>query len=543
MDGSLVAVAHGWTAYHFNQGEYLRMKQSGVVYRRLANTFAIGLFAGSLGCNSQLAGEISELNQHKMIDEYVLGISALVVEEPNVQAGPTSSAQREGDFSCTTTDLVETRNYDRLVAYSANSDSLWPGAIIGGKSLETGQLTQLQFDRAPLGISLSLSNLTGSKSATVTDPKLSSYRDAVAGILSSELNGATPANLYADIEEVHSLEQLSMAMGINVTFLTGGLANIGASFNFDKEDVRSRYVVKYTQSYYTVDIDQPERPSSFLSPSVTLEDVAERIPEGNPPMFVSSITYGRTIVFTFESQYSSTEIGAALDFAYRGGVDVSGDVSVNYKQMLSESKINAYILGGSGAQAAKAIDNFDALMDFIHDGGDYSPDSPGSPIAYKLNYLRDNQPAKIALTEDFVVRDCARVSQKVLVTLTGFEVEESSEADNNVEIFGTVSVGANNEGVLFDRESESQVTVSEGETWPTTGSISEFVLDVTPQPGEVITLRANLFDKDGGIFDGDDALGDESITVSFETGWRRQIPIYLTGAGAKVKVNFSLQPI
>jgi thiol-activated cytolysin len=223
-------------------------------------------------------------------------------------------------------------------------------------------------------------------------------------------------------------------------------------------------------------------------------------------------------------------------------VDVSGNVSVNYEQMLSESKINAYILGGSGAQAAKAIDSFDALMDFIHDGGDYSPDSPGSPIAYKLNYLRDNQPAKIALTEDFVVRDCARVSQKVLVTLSGFEVEESSESDNNVEIFGSVTVSANNEGVLFDRPSENQVTVSEGETWPTTGNISEFVLEVTPQAGESITLRANLFDKDG-FLNGDDSLGDESVTVSFETGWRREVPIYLTGAGAKVKVNFSLQPI
>lgn len=482
------------------------------------------------------------IDQKALIDDYVRTIAPLGIAEASVAEGNPSTEQEQGDFSCTTTNLIETRHYDRLVAYSANSDSLWPGAIVGGKSLETGQLTQLQFDRAPMGISVSLSNLVGSKSALIEEPKLSSYRDSLAGILDSQLDGATPANIYADVEEVHSLEQLSLAMGVEVTFLTGGLATIGASFNFENEEVRSRYVVKFTQSYYTVDVDQPASPSAFLSDGVTLSTVSDVIHAGDPPMYVSSVTYGRTILFTFESEYSATELGAALDFAYRGGVDVSGNVSVSYKEVLSRSKINAYILGGSGGEAAQAIDSFDALMEFIHSGGDYSNESPGSPIAYKLNYMRDNEPAKIALTEDFDVRECARVTQKVLVTLSNFEVEDAADEGNDIEIFGTVSASANNEGMLFDRASEHHVSLSEGETWPTTGAISEFVLEVTPEAGQMIALEANLFDKDG-FLNPDDSLGHETVNVSFETGWRRDIPIYLTGSGSKVKVNLHLQPI
>ena len=162
---------------------------------------------------------------------------------------------------------------------------------------------------------------------------------------------------------------------------------------------------------------------------------------------------------TFTTNYRI--VGSALDFAYRGGVDVSGNVSVSYKDVLSSSRINAYILGGSGADAAQAIDSFEGLMNFIRGGGDYSLDSPGSPIAYKLNYLKDNEPAKIALTEDFEVRECARVTQKVLVTLQAFEVEDANDAGDDLEIYGTVSAFADNEGVLFDRPSEQAVTVGE----------------------------------------------------------------------------------
>jgi thiol-activated cytolysin len=500
---------------------------------------ALALLLSNLGCSS--SSEVS-VDHKTLINDYIHSIDPLTVNEAKVEAGPTSNGNREGDFSCTTTNVAETRNYDRLVAYAANSDSLWPGAIVGGNSLETGQLTQIPFDRAPIDISVSLSNLQGSKSASVTEPNLSSYRNAVAGILSSELNGATPANIYAEIEEVHSLKQLSLAMGVDVTFLAGGLATIGASFNFDSEKIRSRYVVKYTQAYYTVDVDQPKSPSAFLSDDATIFEVENRIAPTDPPMYVSSVTYGRTILFTFESSYSSTELSAALDFAYRGGVDVKGNVSVSYKDVLSSSKINAYILGGSGGDAAKAIDSFDALMDFIHGGGNYSPDSPGSPIAYKLNYLRNNEPARIALTEDFVVRDCARVAQKILVTLRNFEVVSTDDGGNNLEIFGSVNAAANNEGSLFDRPSEEQVTIGAGQSWPTSGAIAEFVLEVTPEAGQEITLHADLWDKDG-FLQADDSLGETTVNVLFETGWRKEVSILLTGDNSNVKVNLELQPI
>jgi hypothetical protein len=137
------------------------------------------------------------------IDAYIQSLPYLPVETPQVVAGQPSTAQRDGDYSCTKEKLKETRQYDRIVAYAANSDSLWPGAIVSADSVMSGLFTQIVLPRAPTTFSVSLENLAGTKKATVESPSLSAYRDALAGVLSSEITGATPANIYSEIEEVH----------------------------------------------------------------------------------------------------------------------------------------------------------------------------------------------------------------------------------------------------------------------------------------------------------------------------------------------------
>jgi thiol-activated cytolysin len=306
--------------------------------------------------------------QAPMIDDYVRSLPYLPVEQPQVSTTTPGTATRDGDYSCTTENLEETRQFDRIVAYAANSDSLYPGAIVSADSVVSGLFTQIVLPRAPETISVSLENLAGSKRATIDAPSLSTYRDALSGVLSAEITGATPANIYSEIEEVHSESQLNMALGVQASWGLG-LASLKTSFDWANQNVRSRYVVRYTQAYYTVDLDAPESPSSLLGPEVTLADVQDKMDAQHPPAYVSSVTYGRMVVFTFESQYSSSELGAALDFAYQGGYDVKGDVSVTYKDIISSSKITAFILGGDGGAAAQTIDSYDALKQFIKDGG------------------------------------------------------------------------------------------------------------------------------------------------------------------------------
>jgi thiol-activated cytolysin len=495
----------------------------------------LGLVAGT-ACSVDLAPPGSA-----GIDSYIESLPYLPVDPAQVVQGTRSSDSRDGDYSCSTQNLKETRQYDRIVAYAANSDSLWPGAIVGADSIGSGLFTQIVLPRAPATISVSLENLGGKKTATIPNPSLSTFRDALSGILSSEVTGATAANIYSEIEQVHSEQQLNMALGVQASWGLG-VASLKTSFDFAKKEVLSRYVVRYTQAYYTVDLDAPSSPSALLSPGLTVPDIQGKMNETNPPVYVSSVTYGRMVLFTFESNYSSEEMGAALNFAYQGGVDVKGDVSVSYKDIISKSKITAFILGGDGSAAAKTIDSYDALIAFIKDGGNYSKESPGAPIAYKLSYLKDNSPARMSYTTDYDVKECVRVSQQVKIVLENINViSAGGDSGNDLEIYGNITAAADTSATLFSKDSNNYVQVHEGAVFPQGSNLAEAVINVTPKTGQTIQLHSNL--KEYDTFSPDDSLGDEIVLNPFETGWRKEVSTVLTGSGAQVKLTFSLTPI
>ncbi len=473
---------------------------------------------------------------HSEIDNYIESLPYLPVDPAQVVQGTASSPARDGDYSCTTQNLQETRQYDQIVAYAANSDSLWPGALVTGDSVVSGLFTPIVLDRAPATISVSLENLGGSKKATFAAPTLASYRDALSSILDAEITGSTPANLYSEIEQVHSQEQLNMALGVQASWGLG-IASLKTSFDFSNTNMRSRYVVRYMQTYYTVDLDPPSTPSQLLAGSVSLGDVQAHMDESRPPVYVSSVTYGRMVLFTFESEYSDEEMNAALQFAYSGGADVSGDVSVTYEEMLSKSKITAFILGGDAGTAVQTIDSYDALIAFIKQDGNYSRESPGAPIAYKLAYLKDNSPARMSETTSYDVHDCVRVSQKVLVTLRSIAVDSGGDQT----VYGNVSGKATTTGTLFDKTSSNAVTIKQGQAFGSSAApVGQAVIDVVPQPGNSIDLSAHLW---GTGFFSDHDLGNETVGQPFETGWRKSTTVTLTGSGAQVRAIFDLQPI
>src|ERR1043165_4222696 len=201
----------------------------------------------------------------------------------------------------------------------------------------------------------------------------------------------------------------------------------------------------------------------MLGDGVTLEDVQAKMNAQRPPVYVSSVTYGRMVVFTFESQYSAQEMSAALDFAYSGGVDLKGDVSVTYKDIISQSKITAFILGGDAGSASQTIDSYDALISFIKSGGNSSRQSPGAPIAYKLSYLKDNSPARMSFTTDYQVKDCVRVSQRIRVTLQSIAVDSASDGigDHTLEVYGQITAtGAGDPQTMFSKDGDHHVAIN-----------------------------------------------------------------------------------
>ncbi|MEM6991096.1 MAG: thiol-activated cytolysin family protein [Myxococcota bacterium] len=478
------------------------------------------------------------------IDAYIIGLGTPETPAAEVVEGVASEPVAQDDYVCSTTDLAETKQFDKIVAFANNSGTLFPGAIIGGHSIADGTLTPKILDRAPLSFSASLEGvLDGNLSATLEEPSLSTFREAMSDILAAEVVGATPANIAFDIRDVHSEEQLSLALGLDVSWMTG---DVSSSLHFDQEERNSRFVVSFTQAYYTVDIDPPGRPSDMLDASVTLEDV-EGVVAGEPPAYVSSVTYGRVVYFTATSDFSSQELQAALDFGFStGAVDVDGSVSLTHSEVLAQSHLNAFILGGDGNVAVQAIDGVEELREFVQSGGVYSKESPGAPIAYKLAYLADNAPAKFALSTDYEITECERATQNVRIELTKLQVTSNGgDTGGDLEIYGWVRAWdeQSNPYPLFERESDAWVTIGTGQQWPANGAIASHTVPAIPQPGHHLQISVNLREHDGA-FNADDSFGDQVIQFDFEDGWRDDDYVHSVAADDEhVELHFALTPV
>jgi len=114
-------------------------------------------------------------------------------------------------------------------------------------------------------------------------------------------------------------------------------------------------------------------------------------------------------------------------------------------------------------------------------------------------------------------------------------IKNSDQTLHNVHTYKGAST-------LFNKDRSSYVTIEEGKSFGSAASpIAEGVIEVKPQAGESIRLRANLTDYDPAL--GDDGSGDETVLAPYETGWRKDVSLVLTGSGSRVRVNYQLAPI
>ena len=474
------------------------------------------------------------------VDQYIIDLGVPEIPEPMEIAGDVSPPFTDGDYTCTTQDLSSTQQYGDIIAFASNSNTMFPGSIVGGESVQTGLFTPKAVRRSPVTISASLEGVVdGPVSATLEEPTLSAYREALDGIISAPLIGNTAAQVAFTIEEVHSAEQLGQALGLEVGWSSFG---IGGGYDWAEASAKSRFVVNFTQTYYTVDMDVPQGgPKAFFPEDVTVAEL-EDVFDGEPPAYVASVTYGRLIYFAVESQFSSEETREALEFGLNIGVfDLGGDTTLTNTEVIDEMSITAFILGGNGDVAVESIHGVDGIRDFIESGGSWSHESLGAPIAYKLNYLADHSPARFALTSDYELTECERISQNVRVGLDGISVT-AGEGGDGLEIYGSIEVRDEHGTVytLMDRTAEERIFIAEDDTWPDSGEIGSAIIPVVPQPGHHFTIDARLWEFDGG---NDQVLIDSSITRPFDDGWRDAWGIPFAQAGQQGELIIDLKPV
>jgi hypothetical protein len=488
----------------------------------------------ALGCTPE--GDPNPISQTDQIDQFIQGLAPLSAAVSDKTVGPLSTPVIADNFSCSTQDILQTLRFEQLPGLAING-ALFPGQILQGDSLITGGFTEAVFARNPATFSVSLSGLPNT-AATMQSPTLSAFRTELEAMLSAGGDVSSPAAISFQIEEVNSQEQLNLAVGFDASL---GPVQAAIDFDFSDQQKRSRALVKYVQNFYTIDLDQPGKPSDFLDSSVTLDEVQAKFEEGNPPVYVTSATVGRIIYFSAESSFSATELTAALEFAVNGLDDLGGNISLTNAEILENSSITAFVLGGDPEDAALAVVNgLDGIRTLITEGAVFDPvENPGAPIAYRLAHLSDNSPAALSFASEFSTQICERVAQRVKVTLDSVECLQQDDGPfgGSADLFGLITASSTNSLELLNRPSGQDFAIDDDQTvnLGNFGIVDVDLRATTPSISLIVDLNEN---------DGIAGVDDYPIEARDLTDdWRGTFDINLVSGSDQYIIHFSLTPV
>ena len=415
---------------------------------------------------------------------------------------PPARDAEDPSLECYTTYFKAAPGFDEMLTLDPTSDVIYPGAILKGGTIPTGDYIPIIADRAPLTLSASLQNINGSPVVLIENPSLSTVREGVKTVLDQEVTGATPARLNWEILDVYSEEQVGLAIGVNYR---SAVSKVSSSFDFSQTTRTRKFVLKFLQVYYTIDMDLPQEPADLFT---TLPDPA--LLGSTSPVYVSTVTYGRMIIYTIETNYSKTDIHAAFDASF-GSSD--GNIDAEYQKIINESEIKALVIGGSGESASKTVSGPKEVYEYIADGGNYSRDSPGAPLSYKLRYLKDNGIARIILSSEYSVRECDVAFPKYSIVLDYLKCTGCHDGDGSAgELFGSISgnvyvKGANVASKTFWKYNRSGYYSLGKGAQNYIGSKLEVELTRPDYNSDYIRLSGSIDERDSPPFDPDDDFG------------------------------------
>ncbi len=320
-----------------------------------------------------------------------------------------------------------TELYETLVSFDPNADSIWPGAITQTTTLAQGLAAPIALPRRPGTITIGDATIRGGNySRTVDAPSLASSRQAIGSILGQDgVHLAAKSNYLA--ETAYSMNEASLKIGVDASWMSG---SVKASFQGSWVEKKTTMVVRFIQAYYTVSFEAPASPELVFAETVTADDARPYMGPGNPPAFVSSVTYGRMLVMKVESNDSERDLRAALDVAFN---KVNVEIDAASKSVLQNSTFSVFVLGGSPddaarIQAAGSEDRAAALAAYIQKGASYDPASPGVAISYTMRRLADNETIKVASTIDYQVPVCTPQALNVGLDMKQIAIRKDGKA-------------------------------------------------------------------------------------------------------------------
>ena len=289
------------------------------------------------------------------------------------------------------------------VAINGNGDIFLGALFKANQDLLENKPQQISLDRSKGRISVDLPGMVGGDSYVDANPTVSGMQEGVNTLLNRwhekyAGKNPAPARMQYESTSAYSMNQLKAKFGSD-------FEKVGVNLKIDFEAVnkgeKQIEVVDFKQVYYTANFDAPKNPSDVFASGVTVDQLKARgIDENTPPVYVSSVSYGRQMYVKFETTSKSTELKAAINAVIKG---VPIKAESEWARVLKNTTVTVSIVGGNADGAARVVTGtVEDLKKLIQEGATFSTQNPAVPISYKTAFLKDNQVATIQSNTDYI---------------------------------------------------------------------------------------------------------------------------------------------
>ena len=315
----------------------------------------------------------------------------------------TSTKQQGNEFVVVEKVKKTLSNGSADVAINGNGDIFLGALFKANQDLLENKPQQISLDRSKGRISVDLPGMVGGDSYVDANPTASGMQEGVNTLLNRwhekyAAKNPAPARMQYESTSAYSMNQLKAKFGSD-------FEKVGVNLKIDFEAVnkgeKQVEVVDFKQIYYTANFDAPKKPSDVIAPGVTVDQLKARgIDDKTPPVYVSSVSYGRQMYVKFETTSKSTELKAAINAVIKG---VPIKPESEWARVLKNTTVTVSIVGGNADGAARVVTGtVEDLKKLIQEGATFSTQNPAVPISYKTAFLKDNQVATIQSNTDYI---------------------------------------------------------------------------------------------------------------------------------------------
>jgi len=365
--------------------------------------------------------------------------------------------------------------------------------------------------RAPIRVTIDL--LRGDNWREVETPSLATVQSAIGELVDLAVKDGHEASATASFKssEIHSSEQAMLEMGIAGEYMG---SSASASFEGSRSASESAYMATLIQRAFTVSIEHPTLPADVLSADFNPRDLEALKTSGalegdNPPLYISSITYGRVLIYSMRSEDEARKVKAAIEASYRGAASVDGYAKGEIEQTLRQADIEIAAIGGKQENIEALIRSGD-LKDYF---GENTQLTSMVPISFELRRLSDGQIAHITRTTEYDVKTCQNVTKPIgeAVTFTLRSVKINNDCEpgpNKGEIFGSFTLQWADQNGNLTRSEITSIARNSAKKVQSGNSLSvNTSVEVERYPGQAFKLVGRLSEADEGLKGKDDTVG------------------------------------